>query len=151
MERYNNEAENLEVLSEECGEIIEIMLTLLKIQQVKTKIIRFGLEDCHPDMPGVTNRQRLEQEIGHFNAMVQVLVANGTISESGIEAGEVHKLGKLPNWYGKIPRFMGGSLSMANLQTVILRNAPHGRDCRPEEGKPCTCWKATALRICRGI
>jgi NTP pyrophosphatase (non-canonical NTP hydrolase) len=89
--QYDNEKENLEILAEECAEV----------QQIKSKIARFGLDDVnvlHPEGP--TNRERLEQELGHIMAMVSILVAQGTISRDGIVAGEQHKLEKLYRWYG---------------------------------------------------
>jgi NTP pyrophosphatase (non-canonical NTP hydrolase) len=86
--QYDNEKENLEILAEECAEV----------QQIKSKIARFGLDDAHPTFP--SNRERLEQELGHIMAMVSILVAQGTISREGIAAGEQHKLEKLYRWYG---------------------------------------------------
>jgi NTP pyrophosphatase (non-canonical NTP hydrolase) len=78
---------NLEILAEECAEVI----------QIKSKIVRFGFDDQHPTYP--TNRARLEEEIGHVFAMVEILIANGEITQSGIDAGKLHKLNKLKGWY----------------------------------------------------
>lgn len=97
MNQFTNENENLEILAEELSEIVEICA---KAGIIKSKIIRFGLDDCHPDMPGVTNRERLELELGHLEAMKKILVANGTITQVGIDNGKAHKLEKLGRWYG---------------------------------------------------
>jgi len=29
--------------------------------------------------------------------------------------------------------------------SLVLRKAPHGHDCHPTQGQPCTCWKKTFL------
>lgn len=58
----------LEKLSEEAAEVI----------QAKSKIIHFGLKDTynntsnHPDQ---TNQEKLETEIAHFQAVVDILIA----------------------------------------------------------------------------
>ena len=88
LSKFDNQELNLEILAEECAEV----------SQIKSKIIRFGLDDQHP--VHAPNRVRLEEEIGHLMAMVKILVANGTITQEGIDRGEREKLAKLPKWYG---------------------------------------------------
>lgn len=60
MRHYNNltpaEAERLAILSEEIGEV----------QQIIGKILRHGYENYHPNDPSVTNRDLLAVELGHF-------------------------------------------------------------------------------------
>lgn len=85
---FNNASINLEILAEEAAEII----------QIKSKIIRFGIDDYHPKQK-MPNRQKLEEEIGHFLAMVDILIDQGSVSSSGIEAGKQAKFIKLPKWY----------------------------------------------------
>jgi hypothetical protein len=85
--QFSNIPMNLEILAEECAEVI----------QIKSKIVRFGIDDQHPKHP--PNRYRLEQEIGHVLAMVDILIANGVISEAGVTEGKLHKINKLSSWY----------------------------------------------------
>lgn len=89
MKRYADDSKNLEILAEECAEVI----------QIKSKITRFGLQDRYPAIGGKTNRERLEEEIGHVFALVDVLLHRGIITETGVEAGRVHKLTRLEGWY----------------------------------------------------
>jgi hypothetical protein len=63
--------------------------------------VRFGLDDYHPKN-GMPNREKLEEEIGHFLAMVDILVHHGVITEAGIAAGKVGKIRNLPAWYGRV-------------------------------------------------
>lgn len=85
---YNDESLNLEILAEEAAEVI----------QIKSKVVRFGMDDFHPKNE-VVNRHALEREIGHFLVMVDILVDQGSISLDGIEAGKAHKLRRMPDWY----------------------------------------------------
>jgi len=89
LEEFNNIPLNLEILAEECAEIIKI----------KSKIIRFGLEETHPNDDTVTNKDKLEKEIGHFLLIMEILISNGVVTKKGIDAGMDHKLDKLPKWY----------------------------------------------------
>jgi NTP pyrophosphatase (non-canonical NTP hydrolase) len=57
------ETERLAILSEECGEVVQII----------GKIMRHGFESSHPD-GGPTNRELLEKEIGDIEAAVQCLL-----------------------------------------------------------------------------
>lgn len=86
--KFDNLTVNLEILAEEASEII----------QAKSKIIRFGLDDYHPKN-GLPNRQKLEEEIGHFLAVVDILVQQRIITDKGIRKGKVGKLKKMFEWY----------------------------------------------------
>jgi len=88
VKRYKDDSKNLEILAEECAEVI----------QIKSKITRFGLQDRYPS-GGKTNQERLEEEIGHVFAMVDVLMHRGIVTEEGVEAGRVRKLVRLEGWY----------------------------------------------------
>lgn len=90
MEQFNNIALNLEILAEEAVEVC----------QIKSKIIRFGLDDYH-QKNGMPNRAKLAEEIGHFQAMVDILTHHGVVSAEDIDAGKLEKLANLPDWYGK--------------------------------------------------
>lgn len=86
--KFDDEKLNLEILAEEAAEVIRI----------KSKCIRFGMDDYHPKN-GMPNRQSLAEEIGHFLAMVGLLVKNGTISEDEITKAVNQKLSNLERWY----------------------------------------------------
>lgn len=88
LSRFDNQELNLEILAEEAAEV----------SQIKSKIIRFGLDDYHPKN-GMGNRQKLEEEIGHFQAMVDILQHHGVITAAGIAAGKAAKIASLPEWY----------------------------------------------------
>jgi hypothetical protein len=79
---------NLEILAEEAAEV----------GRIKSKIMRFGLDDYHSknEFP---NREALEQEIGHFIAMVEILIRQGVINEIKIEHHANLKIKNLEEWY----------------------------------------------------
>ena len=67
MESFNklapSEVERLAVLNEECGEVIQAI----------SKILRHGYESKWPREVGLTNRFKLEREIGHvLNALLLI-------------------------------------------------------------------------------
>lgn len=86
--KFNDVAQNLEILAEECAEVV----------QIKSKIVRFGLHDIHP-AGGMDNRSRLEQELGDVLVMIDILTSNGILTATGLEAAKVRKLAKLEHWY----------------------------------------------------
>lgn len=85
---FDDVDKNLEILAEECAEVIRI----------KSKIVRFGLCDHHPKN-GAPNREALEQEVGDVLAMVEILISNGVLTEEGLQAAIVGKLERLKDWY----------------------------------------------------
>lgn len=85
---FDNEELNLQILSEECAEVTQLV----------SKSYRFGLGSCPPDGE-LTNRQLLEQEIGHVIAMMDILTANGTLSEEAIIIAARNKVDKLRGFY----------------------------------------------------
>ena len=81
----------LEILAEEAAEIC----------QAKSKIIRFGLDDIYVDNEGEpvrTNRQKLEHEIKHLLAVIEVLEARGIISLEDVEQDKQDKWIKMQKW-----------------------------------------------------
>lgn len=86
--KFDNERLNLEILAEEAAEVIRI----------KSKCIRFGMDDFHPKN-GMPNRESLAEEIGHFIAMVEILIENGTIKEGLISQAINNKKQNLKKWY----------------------------------------------------
>ncbi len=92
---YNDTELNLEILGEEAGEIMEV---LARIVRIKSKIARFGLTDMHPKNR-VRNDHRLEEEIGHFLAMVGILTVQEVLSTDAIEKHVQAKTKTLGNYY----------------------------------------------------
>ncbi len=88
LDTFINQPLNLEILAEEASEVC----------QIKSKIIRFGIDVFHPKNK-VINRKKLENEIGHFQAMVKILIHHDIITEKGIMEGEDNKLKKLYKYY----------------------------------------------------
>jgi len=86
--RFSDIDQNLEILAEECAEVI----------QIKSKIVRFGMEDVWPAR-GMSNREALEQEIGDVLALVEVLIGNGVLSLEGLLAARERKIEKMGEWY----------------------------------------------------
>ena len=86
---------NLEILSEEANEIIEV---LSRINRMKSKIARFGLDDYHPKNR-MSNKDALEEEIGHFEAMRDIQVSQGVLSENQINIAKKEKQRTLENYY----------------------------------------------------
>lgn len=89
---FNNltpaEAERLALLSEECGEVVQIV----------GKILRHGWDSYHPDRPaGLTNRGMLQKEMGDVRAAMIILCEAGdTIKEQVHEYADekLKKIGK---------------------------------------------------------
>lgn len=88
MTEFTDIPQNLEILAEECAEVIRI----------KSKAIRFGIDDYHPKN-GMSNRDALSEECGHVIAMIRVLVNNGVLDPEKVEAGAQQKLIGLRDWY----------------------------------------------------
>jgi len=88
LEQFNDESKNLEILAEECAEVI----------QIKSKITRFGMYDFNPTK-NVINRDQLVQELGDVMAMIEILTFNGLFQEWEIEQAMERKLEKLKEWY----------------------------------------------------
>lgn len=65
------------------------------IQEI-SKVQRFGLDTIHKS--GQTNQAALEQEIGDFLAMVDLLLKNNIVTEAGLAAASARKIAKLHQW-----------------------------------------------------
>ena len=81
--------ELLEILAEECAEVI----------QEKSKIFRFGiLSGSHHNL-GKSHIECLESELGDLLAMIQLLMdADMGLSDNRIHAAKLSKLAKLSKW-----------------------------------------------------
>lgn len=96
IEPYGDTATNLEQLAEEASEICRI----------KSKCMRFGLDDYHPKNLAV-NRVSLAHEVGHLLTIVDILVENETISADDIFEGRKQKRDSLKQWYRPLNTFKG--------------------------------------------
>jgi NTP pyrophosphatase (non-canonical NTP hydrolase) len=92
--------ERLDLLQEECGEII----------QAVSKIRRFGYDNTHPKKPeGPTNKEHLETELGGLAAVVNLLVISGDIEEDHCELAQLTKETAFQS--GKYVKFQEGVLN----------------------------------------
>jgi len=81
--------ECLEILAEECAEVI----------QEKSKIIRFGCYEESHHIQGKTHAECLEQEMGDILAMIELVQQSGIgISINGLEIAKQKKIAKVLQW-----------------------------------------------------
>lgn len=83
----NITSETLDILQEECAEVI----------QAVSKCRRFGFENYKPGEPK-TNRQHLEEELGDMLAMIDIMLAKNVISSDNLEIAKMAKIEKLKKW-----------------------------------------------------
>ena len=81
------EHEVMNILSEECAEVIQAI----------SKCHRFGMDNLKPGKPK-TNREHLEEEIGDLLAMVDILIANQVINPATLDLAKLAKIEKLKKW-----------------------------------------------------
>ena len=79
------EREILLILQEESAEVI----------QAVSKVFRFGWDS---EWDGQTNREHLEEEVGDYLAMVQIMVDTGMIDTFAIDTAKRNKIEKLKKW-----------------------------------------------------
>jgi len=79
------EREILLILQEESAEVI----------QAVSKVFRFGWDS---EWDGQTNREHLEEEVGDYLAMVQIMVDTGMIDTFAIDTAKHKKIEKLKKW-----------------------------------------------------
>lgn len=77
--------EILLITQEECAEVTQAI----------SKVFRFGMEAEHK---GVTNRERLEEEVGDLLCMIDLLIEKDIIGEVWVEKARVAKREKLAIW-----------------------------------------------------
>ena len=71
----NSEIERLAILTEECGEV----------QQIIGKILRHGYKSYSPiDESKTTNRELLEKELGDIKWISELMIKNGDIDKDKI-------------------------------------------------------------------
>lgn len=78
--------ETLIITQEEAAEVI----------QEVSKIFRFGIDATHKD--GIPHKQKLTEEVGDFLAMIDLLVEQGVLVPSELDAAKQAKIAKLRIW-----------------------------------------------------
>jgi NTP pyrophosphatase (non-canonical NTP hydrolase) len=81
------EREVMNILSEECAEVIQAI----------SKCHRFGLDNLKPGKPK-TNCEHLEEELGDLLAMIDILLDMQVISSASLESAKLAKIEKLKKW-----------------------------------------------------
>ncbi len=84
------ELERLAILSEECGEIVQIV----------GKILRHGYESTNPNETQdlFTNRELLEKEIGDFQCILEMMEGNKDVSADKIILNKNKKWEKIKKY-----------------------------------------------------
>jgi len=91
------ELERLAILSEELGEV----------QQVIGKILRFGYASYNPETPHLPdNRGKLELELGDLRCIMKLMFQEEDIDEMIIDLNSISKEEKINKWmkYNKIKK-----------------------------------------------
>ena len=73
------------IAQEECAEVVQAI----------SKCFRFGYND---EYNGLTNKQRLEEEVGDLLCMIQLMMHQGVIDENNVNAASIQKRIKLERW-----------------------------------------------------
>jgi NTP pyrophosphatase (non-canonical NTP hydrolase) len=82
----NKIPEILDLLQEECGEVITAI----------SKIRRFGMENVYKD--GGTQREHLIQELGDVTLLIELLHAHQLYTEKELRKAQLNKSQKLVEW-----------------------------------------------------
>lgn len=83
----NKNHEVMNILSEECAEVIQAI----------SKCHRFGMDNIKPGKPK-TNREHLEEEIGDLLAMVDIMLEKGIVYQDKLDIAKNNKIDKLKLW-----------------------------------------------------
>ena len=81
----SNQKEILLIAQEECAEVTQAI----------SKVFRFGMDGMHN---GRSNRDRLEEEIGDLQCMINLMADRGLIDPVAILEAKQRKLKKLEQW-----------------------------------------------------
>lgn len=79
------EEEVMLIAQEECAEVVQAI----------SKCFRFGFND---EYNGLTNKQRLEEEVGDLLCMLELMQQHGIIDSSKVLEANVRKRLKLKEW-----------------------------------------------------
>jgi len=83
----DKEHEVMNILSEECAEVIQAI----------SKCHRFGIDNYKPGKPK-TNREHLEEELGDLMAMIDIMLEKDLIQWDNLEIAKKNKIEKLKQW-----------------------------------------------------
>jgi NTP pyrophosphatase (non-canonical NTP hydrolase) len=84
-----SEQERLQILIEECGEVI----------QAASKVLRHGYESTNPTIEGsLTNREFLEKELGHLSNIRDMMVGHTDLNKYNITQSEIKKRQSISQW-----------------------------------------------------
>ena len=81
----DNQKEVMLIAQEECAEVVQAI----------SKCFRFGPND---EYNGLSNKQRLEEEVGDLLCMIQLMMHQGVIDENNVNAASIQKRIKLERW-----------------------------------------------------
>lgn len=81
------QTERLAILAEECAEVTQVI----------GKIIRHGYDSVYP-ADGKSNRDRLEEELGHIINAKSLLILNNDVNSSRIEHAFKSKQSSIGKW-----------------------------------------------------
>jgi len=79
--------EIVDILQEECAEVIQMV----------SKCRRFGIDMTH-FKDGGTNRERLAEEVGDVQCMINLLIERGVVSQEAVDDAAKAKAKKLRQW-----------------------------------------------------
>ena len=74
----DNQKEIMLIAQEECAEVVQAI----------SKCFRFGPND---EYNGLSNKQRLEEEVGDLLCMIQLMMHQGVIDENNVNAASIQK------------------------------------------------------------
>ena len=83
----NKENEIMDILQEECAEVI----------QAVSKIRRFGINEIHLKV-GKSNKENLTEEVGDLLCMIDLLIEFGIIDNKEVYIARAAKQEKLKKW-----------------------------------------------------
>ena len=85
----NKVEEVMDILQEECAEVIQVI----------SKMHRFGIGHEHVSSHrGITNTEKLEEEVGDLLAMIDLLVENNVLRIDQLNEAKQKKIEKLHIW-----------------------------------------------------
>jgi NTP pyrophosphatase (non-canonical NTP hydrolase) len=81
----NKQKEVMLIAQEECAEVVQAI----------SKCFRFGPDD---EYNGLSNKQRLEEEVGDLLCMIRLMMDQGLINENNVNTASIQKRIKLERW-----------------------------------------------------
>ena len=73
------------ITQEECAEVTQAI----------SKVFRFGMESQHN---GVSNQERLTEEVGDLMCMIDLMIDSGIVNEAAVMTAKHEKMMKLQKW-----------------------------------------------------